>query len=255
MLLGEGECLLDNVEIFAPGGANLCTNGTFETGLSTWTARGTHLRSTIEGNGFQSGHSLHVRASARGDTGLNRLRVPLAAVAPTNAPGTIRARVRWLCGWPEIILRTHGNWGECFGRMVLPGNLGTPGARNSRALSNAPPAVYEVHHEPVLPAGDQSVVVTCRVSDPDGIASLSLLYRIDPSTSQSTVPMRDDGTAGDAIAETGSSARPSLGSRLARWRRFRSWPRIRSGPVEFFRCRTPPTASLLSAWCALAIQF
>ncbi|HXJ60628.1 MAG TPA: lamin tail domain-containing protein [Verrucomicrobiae bacterium] len=203
MLLGEGECLLDNVEIFAPGGANLCTNGTFETGLSTWTARGTHLRSTIEGNGFQSGHSLHVRASARGDTGLNRLRVPLAAVAPTNAPGTIRARVRWLCGWPEIILRTHGNWGECFGRMVLPGNLGTPGARNSRALSNAPPAVYEVHHEPVLPAGDQSVVVTCRVSDPDGIASLSLLYRIDPSPSQNTVPMRDDGTAGDAIAGDG----------------------------------------------------
>lgn len=203
ILLGEGECLLDDVEIFAPGGANLCTNGTFETGLSSWTARGTHLRSTVEEAGFASGKSLHIRASARGDTAINRLRVPLRGAAPTNAPGTIRARVRWLRGWPEIIVRTHGNWGECFGRMTVPPNLGTPGARNSRALDNAPPALYDVRHAPVLPAAGQSVVVTTRCADPDGLASVSLRYRIDPSWEVAVSPMRDDGTGGDALAGDG----------------------------------------------------
>src|SRR5262249_18601104 len=138
-LLGEGECLLDNVEIFAPGGANLCANGTFESGLAPWTARGTHLRSTVEETGGPSGKALPGRGRSRGDTSINRLRVPLTAPAPVNSPGTIRAQARWLRGWPEIIIRTHGNWGECFGRMTVPLNLGTPGARNSSAVSNAPP--------------------------------------------------------------------------------------------------------------------
>src|SRR4030095_13564930 len=35
-LLGEGECLLDEVEVSAPGGLNLCTNGTFELGMNGW---------------------------------------------------------------------------------------------------------------------------------------------------------------------------------------------------------------------------
>ncbi len=202
-LLGEGECLLDDVEIFAPGGANLCPNSTFESGLSGWTARGSHLRSTIEASGFQSAKSLHVRASTRGDTVINRLRIPLLSAAPTNAPGTIRARVRWLRGWPEILVRTHGGWGECFGRMIVPTNLGTPGARNSRAIVNAPPAVDDVRHEPVLPAAHQGVVVSARGSDPDGIEAMSLVYRIDPSPDWIDLPMRDDGTDGDAIAGDG----------------------------------------------------
>lgn len=207
-LLGEGECLLDNVEVSSPtvaGGANVCTNGTFETGFGGWVARGDHIRTTLgaAGAGFGGGRALHVRSDARGDTVMNRLRTALAASLPVNGTGTIRCKVRWLRGWPEIILRTHGNYLECFARMNVPANLGTPGARNSRALANNGPAVYNVTHNPILPDLNQDVAVTARVHDPDGVSALNLLYRIDPSPTQVSVPMRDDGTGLDAVAGDG----------------------------------------------------
>ena len=98
---------------------------------------------------------------------------------------TIRAAVRWLKGDPEVLLRLRGNWLECAGELAVPLNLGTPGARNSRFVTNAPPAITAVQHSPVLPAASQPVVVTARVSDPDGLASVSCKYRLDPSTTYS----------------------------------------------------------------------
>jgi hypothetical protein len=209
-LLGEGECLLDNVEVSSiavSGGVNVCTNGTFESGLGGWLTRGDHIRTTVDGpgSGFGGGRALHVRADARGDSIMNRLRTPLSATLPTNSGSfaTIRARVRWLKGWPEVVLRLHENYLECFGRMALPTNLGTPGAPNSRARSNNGPALYEVTHNPIVPDAGQSVAVTARVHDPDGVTSVSLKYRIDPSPSQNTVTMVDDGTGLDAVAGDG----------------------------------------------------
>ena len=49
-----------------------------------------------------------------------------------------------------------------------------------------------------MPAANQAVVVTARVHDPDGVQSLTLYYRIDPATTYTSVPMKDDGTGGDA---------------------------------------------------------
>ncbi len=207
-LLGEGECLLDNVEASSPtvsGGNNVCTNGTFESGLSGWLTRGDHVRSTVSdpGQGFGGGRALIVRSDARGDSIMNRLRTPLAAALPIGGIGTIKAKVRWLRGWPEITLRTHGNYLECFARMNLPSNLGTPGAPNSRALANNGPAISEVSHTPILPDGGQPVAVTARVQDPDGLASLNLLYRADTTATQSSTRMVDDGTGLDAVAGDG----------------------------------------------------
>src|SRR6266516_3989014 len=39
--------------------------------------------------------------------------------------------------------------------------------------------------------------------DPDGISSLALKYRLDPSATYSTVAMNDNGTAGDAVRGDG----------------------------------------------------
>src|SRR5262249_28886646 len=132
-----------------------------------------------------------------------RIRVPMGLTPVNGRQCTIRYKARWLTGWPELLIRTHGNWFECVGRMSVPANLGSPGRRNSRATTNAPPAIYEVRHDPVVPAANQNVVVTARCSDPDGIASLSVIYRIDPATTTFTVPMADDGTGGDAVAGDG----------------------------------------------------
>src|SRR5262245_13092915 len=87
--------------------------------------------------------------------------------------------------------------------LILPANLGTPGARNSRFASNAPPAIYAVQHSPVLPAAGQAFVVIASVHDSDGVTSLQLKYRLDPSGTYSTLNMLDNGAGGDAVPGDG----------------------------------------------------
>jgi len=203
-LTGEGECLLDNVQVIGPAGTNLVANSTLESGLGNWFPTGTHIRSALDTSGGDgSPNCLHIRASARGDTGANRIRTPLSANLSGGQVATIRGRFRWLRGFPEVVMRVHGNWLEAVGRFNLPPNLGTPGAKNSRAVTNAGPAIAAVTHSPILPAANQAVVVSAHVHDYDGISSVQLKYRIDPAASYATVTMLDNGTGGDAIAGDG----------------------------------------------------
>jgi hypothetical protein len=87
--------------------------------------------------------------------------------------------------------------------MPVPNNLGTPGMPNSRRVSNAGPAIYNVKHNPSLPAANQSAVVTAQAHDPNGLQNLTLFYRIDPAGTYTSVPMKDDGSGDDAIAGDG----------------------------------------------------
>jgi hypothetical protein len=204
MLMGAGEALIDDVEVIGPTGANLVANSTFEQDQRSWRVDGTHIRSSWEPlEGFASQHSLRVRASGRGGTDSNNARTELLLDLTPGSYATLRAKVRWLRGTPEVLLRLRGNFLEAAGKMALPGNLGTPGARNSRAAANAGPAITDVRHSPVLPALGQSVRVMARASDPDGIASLKLKYRVDPQIDVVTAEMLDDGTGGDALAGDG----------------------------------------------------
>lgn len=203
LMLGEGECLVDNVEVLV-GGKNLVSNGTFESGVAGWLFEGNHDGTSWETQaGFNSARSLHVRASGDGDCSANRIRVPLTTRINAGTTATLRARVRWLRGHPEILLRLRGNWLEAAGVLDVPKNLGTPGAVNSRYSSNAGPSIVEVVHTPVLPAAGQKVTVTARVMDLDGVNSVRLRYRLDPSSSVTEIPMADDGTRGDLTAGDG----------------------------------------------------
>ena len=202
LMLGEGECLIDAIEVIS-GGSNLLVNGTFETNTNGWIFEGNHVASSREPTGFNSARSLHVRASGDGDCSANRLRAALSAAIAPGTTATLRARVRWLRGHPEILLRLRGNWLEATGPLIVPANLGTPGFRNSRGVTNAGPAIVEVTHSPALPAANQPVVVTARVQDPDGLSGVFLHYRIDPSATYSVVPMVDSGAGADAVAGDG----------------------------------------------------
>ncbi len=190
MLLGAGECLVDNLQVTA-GGGNTVPNGTFESGFGSWLPQGNHVRSTLSnaGQGDASNYSLHLRATAGGDNGANRIETDLTTTLPENVAATIHGRARWLKGHPDLILRLHGNHLEAVGALPIPRNLGTPGAPNSRSLPNAGPAIHSVQHSPVLPTTGQAVTVQARVSDPDSLSSLTLNYRIDPSTNSIAVQM------------------------------------------------------------------
>src|SRR4051794_24911887 len=178
----------------------MVSNPGFESGLSGWTLQGSHDQSTIENVGYTGTKSLHLRAGSRGDNGGNRIRS-----APLTASGTVtlRGKGRWLKGWPEVLLRVHGGGAEVTGRLPVPTNLGTPGAQNSRYVGNAGPAISDVSHSPVLPGANVPVVVTAKVSDPDGLSRVALRYRVDPSPGFQFLLMSDSGTGGDAIAGDG----------------------------------------------------
>lgn len=122
----------------------------------------------------------------------------------------------------EVIANPDGGGG---------GNAPTPGAPNASSASNAPPQIRQVGHTPVgrIPGRDktilsgESVLVTAKVSDPAGVASVALSYQIvDPgdyfcrynkfnsdgtpndnpryeeAAEWTTLAMSDDGTGGDA---------------------------------------------------------
>jgi Lamin Tail Domain/CotH kinase protein len=194
LLQGAGECLVDDVQVLDTNSINYINNSSFESGPSTWTAEGAESQSGLEtSEGYNSTRSYHIRAVDKGDNQVNRVRTPVASGLTTNSIATIQAKVRWLKGQPEVLLRLRGNWLECVGEMTLPANVGTPGLPNSRYITNAPPAISEVSHSPVLPQANDPIVVTASVNDPDGISSVVLKYRLDPSLGYAAVPMSTNG--------------------------------------------------------------
>jgi hypothetical protein len=90
----------------------------------------------------------------------------------------------------------------------------TPGAINSVFATNAPPQIRQVDHSPNEPVSGEAVTITAKITDPQGVGSVSLQYQIvtpgnyieltDPAytnvASWITVPMNDAGINGDAFA-------------------------------------------------------
>jgi regulation of enolase protein 1 (concanavalin A-like superfamily) len=205
-MLGVGECLVDDVQVIGPSGGNAISNPGFDQGLGNWVPQGSHRKSYWQATGgVGNSGCLHIVAESRGDTGANRVRTALLSQANIRAGEevTLRAKVRWLRGWPEFLLRIRGNYLEATGRLDTSTRPGTPGTANSAWRAEVGPAIWDVRHDPVLPQADRPVVVSARVQDPDGVASVELQYRIEPSQTVSTAAMRDDGTLGDALAGDG----------------------------------------------------
>ncbi len=201
-LLDAGEALVDDVA-FDYSGTNRVGNSGFESGTDGWFFQGTHRPSALEtAEGFSGTQSLHLVATARGGVA-NRVGTQLSTAVPENSTATLRARVRWLRGHPEIVFRAVGSSIEAVGTLPVPTALGTPGAANSRSTTNVGPAITDVSHHPVLPADGEEIRVTARVQDVDGLAGVVLRYRIDPGTTILSVPMTDDGTGADAVAGDG----------------------------------------------------
>ncbi|HNQ88878.1 MAG TPA: lamin tail domain-containing protein [Verrucomicrobiota bacterium] len=203
LLLGAGEALVDDVEVLVDG-VNRVSNSKFGAGVSSWTFQGTHRLSRWDSQqGYQGKGCLRLVASERGDHVANRVRTPLNPTIPPGKTATLRARVRWLRGHPEVLLRLRNGGLEASGRLDVPAGCGTPGAVNSQARSNAGPAITHVGHRPVLPAANQSFRVQARVDDPDGVGFVTLVYRLDPQTSLRSTAMHDDGVNGDLLAGDG----------------------------------------------------
>jgi len=91
----------------------------------------------------------------------------------------------------------------------------TPGAVNGVFADNAPPQIRQVNHSPIQPTGGMPELITAKITDPDGVPQVTLTYQaVAPGrylrktdaayrTNWTPVPMRDDGTGGDLVADDG----------------------------------------------------
>ncbi len=70
-------------------------------------------------------------------------------------------------------------------------------------MINTGPALHDVTHNPPLPRAGEPIRVTARLNDPDGLSSVLLRYRVDPSTTLNSVLMNDGGVNGDLLEGDG----------------------------------------------------
>ncbi|MBN2271437.1 MAG: lamin tail domain-containing protein, partial [Sedimentisphaerales bacterium] len=215
MLLNRGDVLVDDLELVI--GSNRLSNGGFESGLSSWRKLGNHIQSFVSTEDSHSGSAcLHVRATGHGDPGANRVNQSITSVTASTV--TFRGWARWLRGTRYMLLRTTyvrpsdnrpmpvqpPRPANSF-ELTMPMNLGTPGAQNSVYVANRGPEISGVRHDPVLPSGNEPIVVTARATDNDGVGSVTLYYRSEgamPPTFTST-PMLDNGLDNDLVAGDG----------------------------------------------------
>ena len=175
---------------------NQLANGGFESELSV--GRPTQGSWLIEGNHHNSGRtttdpisgaaSLKVVATGRGDNKVNRLEATLPALKLRNIYG-ISLKGKWVVGAPTILTHGHNLASPSFDypsshSLPVPENLGTPGSVNSvtqrqvkhTGAANAGPVIDKLDQFPVLPTSKDSVEVSVRIQDSDGIESASLFY-------------------------------------------------------------------------------
>ena len=206
-MLGAAEVLIDSIELTLSGSTiQLILNGDFESDTDGWRIDGNHIQShrTTE-DSFEGNACLKIVATGDGEPRANRIE---RDTWRTLAGGTyhVKLALRWLRGSNLIYFSgftqspefQHTHW------MNYPVHLGTPGAPNSQAVANLGPVISDVSHEPVVPLPNEVVQVFARVSDSDGLLSVSAKYRINtPIGAFSTVSLSDDGLHEDGDAGDG----------------------------------------------------
>ncbi len=80
---------------------------------------------------------------------------------------------------PKLDEGLGGNWrAATIPALTATTNTATPGAQNLKFLATAPPAIRLVNHSPAQPTTGDPIVITAKATDPDGVASVQLLYQI-----------------------------------------------------------------------------
>lgn len=197
--LASSDCFLEarlvDGSIVREDGPDLVSGGDFESPIVTdrstpgaWYIQGTHIRSgrSLEGP-ISGGASLKIVATGKGDNKVNRIETALPPLTP-NHTYAVSFRARWVVGSPRLL--THGYQGYDLARshrLVVPTQLGTPGAPNSASLrrirrtgdANGGPLIEGLRQTPPLPGPGEDVEVRVRAIDSDGVASVRLFWSLE----------------------------------------------------------------------------
>src|SRR4029453_12152444 len=148
LLISEGECLVDNLQVLV-GGQNRLANGSFESNMTGWLAQGTHSTSRVDsGDATAGAKALHVIATGRGDTTSNRIECDLTSAVNQGQSVQIKGSAKWLEGAHFLLVRLHANAVAQSIALTVPANGGTPGKPNTAARSNRGPDFEGFAHSP-----------------------------------------------------------------------------------------------------------
>ena len=199
-LLDFGECLVDDLSVLnvSGGSVQMINNGTFESGMTSWRAIGTHTRCRVELDPDKPGnHVLHIIASGPQEHMHNHIEQTLLS-GQTIVNGSqyqISYRAKWLSG--NNFLNTRLYFDRCGHTTVLPRPIlnGTPGARNSRYEANIGPTFWQLQHRDVIPQPNQTVTVSVNAQDPQGVSLCELWWSTNGSPWMSTPMSNSVGTS------------------------------------------------------------
>lgn len=208
--IGSNDCYLDlrlSDGRFLPDvGENLLQGGDFEADNTSgdpswpgedsnhfWIFDGNHIRSgktateALNGNG-----SLKIVATGRGDNKANKIETTSLGLSglESDTDYHVSFTAKWIVGSPSLL--THGAYNSpsaapnyaASHQLVIPANLGTPGAINSVTArqfervgsSNMGPVIAKVEQSVPIPGATESLGVSAEVSDPDGVARVDVFF-------------------------------------------------------------------------------
>jgi len=184
-LIGEGEILLDDISVIEdPDGSaiELIQNSSFESGGDSWRIIGNHRHSEVITDP-DNGVNKVLRLVSKGYTEHmhNHAETTLAngASVVNGREYQISYRAKWVAGCNRLLSRLYFNRLPRLTEIDQPSLNGTPGAQNSCYTPNRGPTFSDLSHLPVVPESGESVDITVRASDPDGISSAVLHYAVD----------------------------------------------------------------------------
>ena len=196
-MLEAGEVLVDDVSVVQdPDTARqqLIQNGDFETttGNTHWRMLGNHGQSQIILDpDHPANHVLKVAATSPARTSHNHIESSFVNNTPLvdGHEYEVSFRARWLAGSPQLHTSAYFQRLARTTLLPMPARHGTPGAPNSRRVTNAGPTLSDLAHSPVIPQANEPVTISVRATDPDGVASATLNYRVNPETAFTSMPM------------------------------------------------------------------
>jgi len=204
---GPGEFLLDNLKLYDPANpaVNLFTNGTFETGLEPWIAKGNHADTSWDSAGGVDGTgAMHIIADGRGSGATNGISLDLVPELIRNAMYKLSFDYKYVTGGQGLILKLSGaiaSRGIYF--QLGAGAILSPGAENNGASDHVPPFAGSLGRFPREPGSTDAVWLTARARAEAGLASVKLRYLINNTGDPTVVDMLDDGKHGDGAAGDG----------------------------------------------------
>ncbi|MBT6463956.1 MAG: DUF5011 domain-containing protein [Opitutae bacterium] len=188
-LISAGEILIDDISVMEKGGAEKIDNVDFSRGSSDWRFRGTHRHSEIVDDPDDPGNQvLRIVASGPTEHMHNQIETTLLSSIINGREYTISYRARAVSGSNQLLTRLYFNRLPKVSIIARPTFVGTPSSANSQALSNIGPSIQGMIHSPAVPDANKVTEVSARITDPDNISSVDLLYSVKSGVFKS-IPM------------------------------------------------------------------